>query len=849
MTGKSKIIHWVAGIPAILIVVVAILAFFLGEVYQSKLKQVLQLELKKNIAEEIAYSNLQFSFLKHFPDASFEFRDFYLGSANTFNSNGFPLSRKDTLIRVKKLILRLNWFSVFSNHIKIHSLGFVDGKLNLLVSANESGNYEISMLKSDQDSINSNLLIDLNSAKFENIDLYYDNKSNGVFLHSHLHETEISAKISDKVELYGEGIAWIGDFKVDEESYLSRRATTYKFELVDDGEKYRIRNATIAFNGLHLNTNGWYDYENENVEMICKGDDLSIQSFLSLVPKEYQANLDGFRSNGNFYFDARISGTIEKGKLPQIEVDFGWADAKIVDRKRDLIYTKTKLSGRFFSGFRNSKFIQEIEVKEFKGKLANQGSFDAAFLLSDFSHPVWNLRAKCDLAVEALLPYINDLPFNQFSGNISADIKVSGYDDKVSKGNGSILLEDFKGELAENETQIGIRKAQMLLNGNMLRIPQTELSINNNLVSLGVESKNFMQCISGIEFLQVSGNITSKRFDLNKILPGKDESQTGHSPLISGIEAQLAIRIDTFLYQRHKIVNAQFKLNTRPDAYEVTNYSGHLLNGAIKGNSIVFKQTNNTYSFVADANLQSIDVHELLYSFENFGQDYLCDRHLNGDVNGSVRLSLNLDKEGHYIEKSLKGILDLEISDGALYDFEPLEELSRFIDVDELKEIHFKELKNKIQIDQDKISFPQMVISSSLLNLNVAGWYSLNGDFDYRLQLLLSELLSKKVRLKNKDKLDFTEFDDPEIPQSKLYLKMWGDSTVFQIAYDREAKKESHKEKRKKESRELKSALNKEFGLFKKDTSLQKSSDTLNSSGNKIRIVWDEEGDTVPDPD
>lgn len=849
MSGKSKIILWVAGIPAMLIVGMAILAFLLGEVYQSKLKQVLQLELEKNIAEEIKYSDLQFSFLKHFPDASFEFRDFSLGAANSFNSNGFPLSRKDTLIRVKKLILRLNWVSVFSNHIKIQSIEFVDGRLNLLVSNNESGNYEISILKSHQDSLNSNLLIDLNSAKIGNIDLYYDNKSSGVFLHSHLHETEISAKISDKVELSGEGIAWIGDFKVDQESYLSRRATTYKFELVDDGEKYTIRKATIAFNGLHLIANGWYDYENEKVEMICKGDDLSIQSFLSLVPKEYQSNLDGFRSNGDFYFDSRLSGTIEKGKLPQIEVDFGWADAKIVDRKRDLIYTNTKLSGRFFSGFRNSKFIQEIEVKEFKGKLANQGSFDAAFRLSDFSHPVWDLRAKCDLAVEALLPFINDLPFNQSSGNINADIKVSGCDDKISKGNGLILLEDFKSELAENETQIGIRKGQMLLNGNKLRVSQTELSINNNLLSLEVESENFMQWLSGKEFLRVRGNITSKRFDLNKILARKDESQTGHSPLISGIEAQLAIRIDTFLYQRHKIVDAQFNLNATADAYKLTNYSGRLLNGSIQGNSLVFKQKKNVYRFVADANLQSIDVHELLYSFENFGQDYLCDRHLNGDVSGSIRLSFNSDKDGHYIEESLKGILDLEISDGALYDFEPLKKLSRFIDADELKEIHFKELKNKIQIDQDKFFFPQMVISSSLLNLNVAGWYSLHGAFDYRMQLLLSELLSKKVRLKNKDNLDFTEFDDPEIPQSKLYLKMWGDSTDFHIAYDREAKKESRKEKREKESQELKSALNQEFGLFKKDTSLQKSSDTLHSNGNKIRVIWDDEGDTNPDPD
>jgi len=60
--------------------------------------------------------------------------------------------------------------------------------------------------------------------------------------------------------------------------------------------------------------------------------------------------------------------------------------------------------------------------------------------------------------------------------------------------------------------------------------------------------------------------------------------------------------------------------------------------------------------------------------------------------------------------------------------------------------VKFATLKNQIEIKDKVISFPAMDIKSSAINIQASGTHTFDNVINYRLRILLSELLSKKAR-------------------------------------------------------------------------------------------------------
>ncbi len=112
------------------------------------------------------------------------------------------------------------------------------------------------------------------------------------------------------------------------------------------------------------------------------------------------------------------------------------------------------------------------------------------------------------------------------------------------------------------------------------------------------------------------------------------------------------------------------------------------------------------------------------------------------------------------------------------------------------------------------------------MNVDFYGTHTFDNIIDYHIKLLLSEVLAKKPG-KNKqldEELALVE-NDAENTRC-VYLSMTGSIDNPKISYDRKAMKEKIKEDIKNEKQNLKNILKEEFGLFKKDSTLNKSNNT-----------------------
>ena len=132
-------------------------------------------------------------------------------------------------------------------------------------------------------------------------------------------------------------------------------------------------------------------------------------------------------------------------------------------------------------------------------------------------------------------------------------------------------------------------------------------------------------------------------------------------------------------------------------------------------------------------------------------------------------------------ENSILSTIKLRISNGQLINFKALESLSKFISINELRNIQFETLNTQIQVADRIITIPQIDIRNNVLNLSLNGTHSFDNDINYHIQLSLGDLLSKKARANKRNKENFGEIIDDNAGKANLFIFATGnlDKPVF----------------------------------------------------------------------
>ena len=118
-----------------------------------------------------------------------------------------------------------------------------------------------------------------------------------------------------------------------------------------------------------------------------------------------------------------------------------------------------------------------------------------------------------------------------------------------------------------------------------------------------------------------------------------------------------------------------------------------------------------------------INVSKMFAQLNNFNQETLKEENVGGLLTAGIDFSGTWDKFLEPDLNSMKATSDLDIQQGRLVDFKPMESLAKFVDINDLKSIKFSELKSRIEIDKGVITIPKTAIKNSALNIDL--WLSL----------------------------------------------------------------------------------------------------------------------------
>ncbi|MCF8371066.1 MAG: AsmA family protein [Bacteroidales bacterium] len=820
-------------------------SIFLAFIYGEEIKKLAINEINKQIETKIEVGDLQFSLLESFPFAQLDFQNVTILTGTSFNKKEFAQYDSDTLLKAERVSLSFNLKELLRNKLNLRKIDIEKGKLNLLVDSQGKVNYRF--WKEDNVAEGSNFSINLKEVLLNNMEFLLVHGGQDMVLHSHLHELDMSGEFSNSD--YGLEISsamWIGKFMVGSNSYLSRRSTNLDVKMDVKDDVYSIRAGNISLNQLAFILSGQVILSEPNsIDLKIKGKKLDVQSFVSLMPEDFSKFTKDIESEGIFSFDTHISGEFTNRMAPLIETSFGIEKGQLKNRKSGLKITHILAKGNFSNGKQKSSKSSLLNIDQLSFKLGDKGSFSGKGSITNFIHPKIKLTADINADLSGLADFFTFESIENISGQLVGDISLNGdlpegFRDSPAKLKGMNIsgaakisklmlkmkdnpngVEDFTGQLILSNSKAEIKEASLIYGKTQLNI---SASFPFPLEQLFAKEKK----------INVGGIIHSPKINLDNLLSAKSSSDdTFNFP--ANYDLNFKLTCDSFLYDRFTARNLSSTFKMKDGKVQFKDMSMKTLNGSLSGNMNLEESPQKNLHIFGDADLSEIDLHELLFTFRNFGQDFFTMDHVIGDISGKVMYDTEWSQKFDLIDKSLLIESSVEVKNGELFDFEPMLALSDYIMVDDLRHIKFSTLKNDIVIQGEKVYIPRMDIHSSAINVEISGIHGFDQQVSYDVKVLLSDLLTKKISQKKQEEWQIE--DDPD-GMITLFLILEGNVDDIQIKYDFKRAKSALKDDIQNEKQEMKTILREELGLFKKDSTLSKKP---KEKKKKVKVVWDEE--------
>ncbi|MDX2174046.1 MAG: AsmA-like C-terminal region-containing protein [Bacteroidota bacterium] len=817
-----KIFLWFFAVLILLIGIGIALVF----IYEKDVKAIIIKELNKNLKAEVVINpdDIDITIIKSFPDCSIEFK-------NVLMYEAAGIKAKDTLLFTKQLNLFFNVSDLWDKKYNIKKIKLNSFYANLKVFKNGKENFVFwdnsnSSSTPKSDSLSFNLQdIQLKDGKILYTDFKTKFKSNIT-----LNQLDFSGKFKDvNYTLNTKGNLTINKISSNKKNILQNKNCSINLALDVKGNNYQLNIANINLNKMQFDVKGAFNFKDslQNLNVEYKAKNLDIESILSLLPEKHREKINDYESSGNFYANGRINYANSEFSTTS---SFGIKNAEITYKPKSITAKDVNLEGVLNYSPKNS----ELELKNISTNL-NGDKLSGNFYLKNFKESFIKTSINANVKLENVIAFIPIDTITKLSGELIlianvegllSDLKTKTFSNDVNlKLNASVhnLQAQFKGD----EKIINVQNCLITAIDREITVQDLKLTKGNSDVLVNGKMPGiFNYLFDATQPLTITGSLASNNLVLEDfIISNNSSSETATTTLIpSNVHFKLDASINKFKFKKFDAEKITGTIEIKNQKAIISDMHFNTMQGEAEVDAFADNSTNKL-EVVLQANVKNINVNQLFTSVNNFGQSTLQDKNIKGFLTSSIDFSCNWNNKLEPDFNALNSNADITIERGELIDFKPLLSLSKFVDVQDLQRIKFSTLKSTIEIKNSAIIIPKTEINNSALNLSFWGKHKFNNEIDYHIQLLISELLSKK---RKKQDEEFGPVENDKENRRSAFILMTGTVDDPIIKYDKKGLKEKIKNDIKEEKQTLKKLLKDEFGLFKKDsikTNQQKKSD------------------------
>lgn len=830
-----------------LIVLIIAAAISFAHLYENEVKSYVLESLNRQIQTEINVSGVDFTILRTFPFASLEFKD-------VLALESWQKLDKDTLFYASSVFLKFNIWDIYHQKYNVQALELHDAAIFLKIDEAGTENYHFWKSESKEE---SKFSLQLEKFESSNLSFSYSNKLNDFYLQLYLHKNVMKGNFVESVfesSVYSE--MTVNSLINKDQNYLKDRGLILNGMVLVDSKKshYEFNKTNLVLDDLELDLSGSISTaEKTELHLSLQANAFKLQDALSLLNQSQREALSAYDIHGLANLQAEINGIISENSFPHIKMDFSTENASFDHKKSKVSLDEIFLKGSYTNGEKNESSTSSLMLNELKANFG-KGKVSGNLSLKDFNRPKFDFEGQLLLDLQELSEFLEWKMLQQIQGLSQISLKTQGYlqnldsisiqDWKQASTSGHISLKDISFRIKDRPQHFNGINGELELQNNSIiasdlkgRISKSDFLINgkfNNLIAF---------LLFPNENLMVDASLHCRQLELNELLLSEEmDDKEGSEEYLFNISDRLRINlkaeIDSLSFRRFSFTDCRASLQIVDRQMRVEHFQFKSMEGEVNGNLLVDGRREDKLRISSHSQLKNINIQQLFYDMDNFGQSAISYENLQGIATADISFRADWSPKLEINTSSLEVESDLLIEKGRLMNFKPLHSLSKYIELKELNDIHFSTLQNSIQIKDRKMYMPRFEIVSSAIDLSLEGSHSFDNVVDYRMTLIIDQLLGKKIKKPKMEESKFGYIEDDGLGRTRLFLKMKGNMEDPSIKYDTEQLKDHWKTEVKQEKKEVKEILNEEFGIFKKNSAEGKSKE--NQEELPLKIEWDD---------
>lgn len=818
------------------ITVIAIL-FIASVILQDKITPLIINTINKNISAKIEAENSRLSFIRNFPKGSVELKNFIVLSAVEDDYSGLTT---DTLLFAESFFLEFRLFDAFLGEYNIESLDVRSGVVKLLSDRHGNVNYNVAGKEPNEKS--ENVRINLRKINLSDVNVKYTDVRRKFSFASIINTGRISGSIAEKeYSLSSQADILLTQFIISETEPLKRMPGTVEINLHRNKDGLYLTESGLTVGKMKFGLTGSVDNEN-NPDLSIMADKIEIAELLKYITSGFTDKLSALSSAGTASAVCRIVNGVSGNIITNIDFQVGNGSIS----RNSVTLKNIALNGTFEYESRKGMELDLDRISIKTGRSAIEGSLH----VDDLAKPLLQLQIIGTVYSDDIKQYMDYEKFSISGGNINLDVKGR------VKMNNEFSLKNFSS--FEPEGIITVKSLSLGFNDPLVEIENAngiirlsdeiiaeDLSFDyeGQAITVNAGFRNLPDWIAGKPvMLFADGKVHFRKFMPEVFMSGSADGET-NADFPGDMTLNINFSADNVIYKKLTSTNVEGLLTYKPRIFNFTELKMRALDGSISGDGFVVQNVNKSIISKGDFSLNGIDVKEAFTVFNNFGQDFIVAGNISGSLSGSVSVLLPMDRKFNINPRTITADGHYNLQKGALINFEPVKQLSDFIELSELENIHFETLENDFYIRNNILFIPQMDVKSTAADLTVNGRHSFDNSYEYHVRVLLSQILSKKRKNQRKPVTEFGAVEDDGLGRTALLLKVENKGQDVKVGYDIKALGNEVKEDLRKEKQTLKTILNDEYGWYSEDQ--EKLQVEQPQEKKRFNITWSET-DPVP---
>ena len=769
--------------------------------------------------------DVEFTIYDNFPFASVKINNLFLKESKNFDD--------DTLLFTERAYVELSLIDIFKKNYDIKNIIVTNATINFKYNDLNEPNFQIFRKNDSKTNVSIKKITLLNSK---------------LKIQKSLTKIDLSWLINRAIiDIDANNYKFITDcfskkLVVGETDYLNQKNINFNSSADITKGIVDIKNSFINIESVIFNINGTV-ISGDLLDLNIEAKNQSISDLVNSLPLKMKKKCTPFILDGNISLSGSLKGLMNKENNPQFKMDYTISDGNYKLKSIPFILNNINMEGVVNNGSKRNFESTEIIADIFNAK-SNKGFINGNFTVKNLNDYFLKSSFSSAWDLSEVSTYFEDSPFiglkgqlfttTLYSGNIAFDytfkkkfLNAKHTSDIIFK-EASFNYNTFPLKFNFKSLKGKFENEKFSINSSITNISKSDISFKGNIYNL------ISFILNSASKIYINGDIMSNNINLLELMTLNDLSSANNkinTILPNWIDVNSSIKVKKMKFKSFESSNLTSKIFFNNNILQLDALETDLLNGSLKGDFTITEPLAENIKLNSKFIVEKIDIRKSFDTFDNYGQTFIKKENLIGI--GSAELDIIAHWKPKFVldAKRLKVRSHLVIEKGELIDFKPLENLSAYVSIEELKHVTFSTLENTIDISNEIINIPTMEIKSSALSLLISGTHSFEQEINYEVTLLLSELISDSFRKKNTQITSFGEEKKDGKIFNTIYFKMTGNTDDPKISLDKIRFMEDLNKSLNKEKETISEIINNDI--------LNKEAVKVKEPGQEIEIKWD----------